>query len=402
MQRSVYAYYTSESEVSVSEIRDRLSASLPGYMIPAYMMQIEEIPVTRNGKLDKRALPEIEANTGNEYIAPESETQKMICEAFSEVLNIEHVGIKDGFFELGGHSLRATRLVNIIEEKTGVRLALKEVFTNTTPEQIAGIVERATGEDYEPIPKAEEKEYYPMSSTQKRTYLIQQMDPESTVYNMPSAIKFGKGFDCDRFEKALIRLTEINEAFRTSFLMVEGETVQKIHSEAKIDFTVKTMNSDDINREYQKFVTSSEIAAIDRFNATDCDYPKDKTVAELFEEQVKNVPEKIAVVFENDKLTYAELNARANSLAVRLRRLGINPNDTVAIITDRSMELICSIFGVIKSGGVYVPIDPTYPEDRISFMLEDSTAKAVLMYTTESVAIPVRIPVIDLGNNEVN
>ena len=197
--KAIYAYCTSDTEVSVSEIRDTLSASLPEYMIPAYMMQIDEIPMTRNGKLDKRALPEIEAKTAREYVAPRTENEKLICAVFSEILNAEQVGINDGFFELGGHSLRATRLVNRIEAETGVRIALKDVFSHTTPEQLAKFVESASGEEYTPIPKAEEKEYYPMSSAQKRMYLIQQMEPELMTYNMPNAIKFGNGFDHDKF-----------------------------------------------------------------------------------------------------------------------------------------------------------------------------------------------------------
>jgi acyl-CoA synthetase (AMP-forming)/AMP-acid ligase II len=119
--KAIYAYYTSDAEVSVSEIRDRLSESLPEYMVPAYMMQIEAIPVTRNGKLDKRALPNIEGKAIREYVAPRNETEEKICAIFSEILNVEKVGVKDSFFELGGHSLRATRLVNRIEAETGRR-----------------------------------------------------------------------------------------------------------------------------------------------------------------------------------------------------------------------------------------------------------------------------------------
>ncbi|MEE1281149.1 MAG: amino acid adenylation domain-containing protein, partial [Acutalibacteraceae bacterium] len=110
--KAIYAYYTGDTEISITYIRDILSESLPAYMIPSYMMQIDEIPVTTNGKLNKRALPEIDAKTTKEYIAPRTETEKVICEVFVEILGAEKVGINDGFFELGGHSLRATRLVN--------------------------------------------------------------------------------------------------------------------------------------------------------------------------------------------------------------------------------------------------------------------------------------------------
>ncbi len=137
------------------------------------------------------------------------------------------------------------------------------------------------------------------------------------------------------------------------------------------------------------------------FNATESEYPRDKTIVELFEEQVKKSSDNTAVVFEDQELTYAELNARANSLAHKLRELGVKPDDFVAIISNRSTEMICGIYGIIKAGGAYVPIDPTYPEDRISFMLDDCKPKAVLKYTTESINIDSEIPIIDLADSKV-
>ena len=222
--KAIYAYYTSDAEVSGSEIRERLSGALPEYMIPAYMMQIASIPVTRNGKLDKRALPEIEAKAAREYAAPRNETEESICNIFSEILNVEQVGIKDSFFELGGHSLRATRLVNRIEAETGTRIALKEVFSHPTPEQLAVLAVGET-EEYTPIPKAEKKEYYPMSSTQKRTYLIQQMQPESITYNMPQNMKLTGDVRAEDMRAALHEMIDRHEILRTQFLMVNGEPV---------------------------------------------------------------------------------------------------------------------------------------------------------------------------------
>ncbi|WP_033679403.1 AMP-binding protein, partial [Bacillus gaemokensis] len=105
---------------------------------------------------------------------------------------------------------------------------------------------------------------------------------------------------------------------------------------------------------------------------------KEKTVAKLFEEQVKKTPNHIAVTFEDEEITYRELNQRANALAHKLRSLGVKPDDYVAIMAERSIEMIVGIYGVIKAGGAYVPMDPTYPKDRIEYMMEDCTPKAVL------------------------
>ncbi|OPA72773.1 hypothetical protein BVG16_32275, partial [Paenibacillus selenitireducens] len=175
-EKAIYAYIVSEQEISVSEVRDTLGKSLPSYMIPSYVGQIKKIPVTRNGKLDKRKLPVLEAGIGKGYEAPRSETEKMLCEIYQEVLNVDRVGISDGFFELGGHSLRAIRVINRIEEETGIRLGIKEIFITPTVKGLSEKIAKQGIQKYEPIPEAEIKEYYPMSSTQKRTYFICQMD----------------------------------------------------------------------------------------------------------------------------------------------------------------------------------------------------------------------------------
>ena len=134
------------------------------------------------------------------------------------------------------------------------------------------------------------------------------------------------------------------------------------------------------------------------FNNTTVEYPNDKTIVELFEEQVKKTPDNVAVVFEDTSLTYAELNAKANQLAHVLRETyEVKPNDFVAIIAERSLEMIVAIYGILKSGGAYLPMDPNYPTDRIAYMLEDSSAKAILTYKA---SVETEIPVIDLGNKD--
>ncbi|MEN6316858.1 MAG: amino acid adenylation domain-containing protein [Clostridiaceae bacterium] len=114
------------------------------------------------------------------------------------------------------------------------------------------------------------------------------------------------------------------------------------------------------------------------FNDTQADYPKDKTVHQLFEEQVERTPEKIAVVFENKQITYRELNAKSNQLARALRDKGVKPETIVAIMVERSLEMIIGILAILKAGGAYLPIDPEYPDERIKYMLEDSGTQILL------------------------
>ena len=146
--KAINAYIVSDEEISVTEIRDTLGKSLPEYMIPAYILQIEKIPVTRNGKLDKRALPKIEAKSGKEYIAPRNETEEKIAKIFEEILRAERVGVKDSFFELGGDSIKAIRVVSKIRE-AGYDVSVKDIMRKYTVEAIADSAVLAIARKYE-------------------------------------------------------------------------------------------------------------------------------------------------------------------------------------------------------------------------------------------------------------
>ena len=114
------------------------------------------------------------------------------------------------------------------------------------------------------------------------------------------------------------------------------------------------------------------------FNNTKLNYDKTKTIAELFETQAEKTPNNIALVFEGKTLTYKELNEKANQLAHYLRKTGITNNQIIAILVNRSFEMLIAILAVLKSGGAYIPVDPDYPDDRIAYMLEDSKASLIL------------------------
>ena len=114
------------------------------------------------------------------------------------------------------------------------------------------------------------------------------------------------------------------------------------------------------------------------WNDTAVDYPKDKCIHQLFEEQVERTPDNVAVVFEGDSLTYRELNEKANCLAHYLQSHGVQTESLVGICVERSLEMIVGLLGILKAGGAYVPIDPTYPHERIAYMIEDSACEVIL------------------------
>jgi amino acid adenylation domain-containing protein/non-ribosomal peptide synthase protein (TIGR01720 family) len=114
------------------------------------------------------------------------------------------------------------------------------------------------------------------------------------------------------------------------------------------------------------------------WNETTVDYPKHLCIHQLFEAQVEKAPDDIAVVFNEQKLTYQQLNHRANKIAHYLQSLGVGPEVLVGICVERSWEMVVGILGILKAGGAYVPLDPTYPKERLSFMLSDSQVQVLL------------------------
>ncbi|MCV3211983.1 amino acid adenylation domain-containing protein [Plectonema radiosum NIES-515] len=114
------------------------------------------------------------------------------------------------------------------------------------------------------------------------------------------------------------------------------------------------------------------------WNDTECEYPTDKCIHQLFEEQVEKTPNALAVVFEKEQLTYQQLNQRANQLAHHLQSLGVKPEVLVGICVERSVEMVVGLLGILKAGGAYVPLDPTYPQERLSYMLADSDVEVLL------------------------
>lgn len=134
------------------------------------------------------------------------------------------------------------------------------------------------------------------------------------------------------------------------------------------------------------------------WNNTTIDYPRDKCIHQLFEEQVEKTPDAIAIVFECQTLTYRELNHRANQLAHHLRSFGIGPESLVGICIERSFEMVIGLLGILKAGGSYVPLDPAYPEDRLDYMIENSELSLLLtqkLFRDQFAKHPVQVVGID-------
>ena len=727
------AYIVAEQELTVSELREYLGQSLPEYMIPSYFVQLEKLPLNRNGKIDRKALPKLEGmmKTGTEYEAPADEIEARLAEVWREVLGIERIGVNNNFFELGGHSLKATILASKIHQTCNVEVPLREIFQKPTIRELARYIAQARQEIYTVIEPVEMREYYPVSSAQKRLLLLDQFESDSITYNMPTMLIVEGELDKFALERAFQKLINRHESLRTCFEFINGEPVQRIlpaveftieyceaertkinqvmakfvkpfdlnkapllrirlvssginehilmfdmhhiisdgislgilirelaetyqgkellplqiqykdyavwqnemaktdklkqaesywverfqgelpvlnlpldyprpafqssegnrfeftieaeltwglkelaqrtnttlymillagfnlvlsrytgqediiigspvagrsHADlqniigmfvntlairnypvgtksflefledvkrcaieahehqayqfeelvekvqvvrdlsrnplfdvmfalqnmelkpleipglqfkpyeyenriAKFDLTLlgeeladgicfnleycsKLFTQETIQRfagHYQKILREIAVNPVQslaememlterekrqllyEFNDTAAEYPKEKTIQGLFEEQVKQTPNNIAVVYETEQLTYRELNQKANQLAHCLRSKGVGPDNIVGLMSERSLEMIIGIMGILKAGGAYLPIDPEYPKERIEFMLKDSGTKFLLTQTelTGKLDPDITIEIIELKSNDL-
>ncbi|MBN2862729.1 MAG: amino acid adenylation domain-containing protein [Bacteroidales bacterium] len=243
------AYYTSSRKISLINLRNHLSLELPDYMIPSYLVPIERVPWTNNGKVNRRALPKpgLIKNRGVEYLAPVSDTEKSLAAIWEDVLDIDRVGLHDNFFAIGGHSLKATILVSRIFKEMNVEIPLREIFRLPTILELTRYIEKAESNVYSSINIVSKKEYYPVSSAQKRQYVLDKLEDAGTTYNMPGILWIDEELDLARFEAVFDSLIKRHDAFRTSFEMRDGQPVQIVHD--SVDFKIQYLTADESSLE---------------------------------------------------------------------------------------------------------------------------------------------------------
>lgn len=233
--KELCAYVVASDKLPSREWRRKLKDKLPEAMIPSYIASIDAIPLTPNGKVDRRALPELEfglRERGNPEL-PRDGMEERVAAIWGEVLGdkVGPIGIHDDFFELGGHSLKATVLVSKLQQATGAMVPLSLIFENTSiAEMAAWLKERDAAEaTAEPIPKAEPREWYPMSRAQRRQYMMQMLAGDATMYHVPFVLRLQGKLDVVRLEDAFTALIGRHESLRTTFHMTKDEFRQMVH-----------------------------------------------------------------------------------------------------------------------------------------------------------------------------
>ncbi|WP_281322352.1 non-ribosomal peptide synthetase [Flavobacterium aestivum] len=253
-EKVLVAYYVSDIEIDKAEIRDYLQTKLPDYMIPAFYVLLEQIPLTPNGKTDRNALPSINGEDiiRREYVEPRNVTEQKMVEIWQEVLGLEKVGITDNFFELGGHSLIVAQVINRVNKQLNKTVSFKDFFSNPT---IDAMCETLSQNDYEGIPQAPVMDSYPLTASQYRFWILSQLEGGSLAYNMPTAIKLIGDIDTDKFKETFSLLIYRYEVLRTSFRNnSEGQIRQFITPVSEINFEVT--EKDFTNQEDQEVVVA--------------------------------------------------------------------------------------------------------------------------------------------------
>ena len=188
----------------------------------------------------------------------------------------------------------------------------------------------------------------------------------------------------------------LNGKFEYNTDLFDRETIQRMVEHFKTLFSSIVSNPDQHLSELSLLPEAERHRLLVEYNDTKRAYPTDKTLVDLFEEQATRSPDALAVKFEDIELSYSQLNARANQLAHYLKSVGVGPEIMVGLFMERSIEMVVSIYGIIKSGGAYVPIDPEYPPDRLTYVIQDTNIPVVLTQTHLANRLPENVTAIHL------
>ncbi len=270
------------------------------------------------------------------------------------------------------------------------------IFINSLPvvihtEENATVKELLTKVNNELV-DSRDYEYMPLAEIQKLSNHTDKLFDSLMVFENYPLSSASEGIDLG----FTVRFDSVQELtnYDMSITVSSHETiVMKLAYNTEL-FTEKTMNrieshlyqitdalladADRLVEEISIITDAEKAELLVEFNRSELEFSRDKTIYQLFEEQVNLTPDKPAVVFEDQSLTYRELNAKANQLARILREKGVAKDQIVGIMVERSQEMIIGILGILKAGGAYLPIDYEYPAERISYMLEDSEARILL------------------------
>ena len=243
------AYVVAGEELTGGDLRAFLENTLPEYMVPVTFVPLEELPLLPSGKVDRRSLPPLDSasmTAGGTFVAPRNAIEELLAGMWAEILNVKQVGIHDNFFDLGGHSLLAVRLNSRLRSTFRVEASLNLLFETPTVaglgETIGRLARAGGGAEEQPIVPVPRDGTVPLSFAQQRLWFFQQLEPDNPVYNIPIAVILSGTLDAVALERALGEIVRRHEVLRTTFTTVNGEPVQNIHANARLELPVTNLS----------------------------------------------------------------------------------------------------------------------------------------------------------------
>jgi amino acid adenylation domain-containing protein len=228
-------------ELDNESLRRTLGLSLPEYMVPAIYVELETLPLTSNGKVDRKALPRpgSEHLAQAEYEAPQGDTEIALATIWQDLLNVEKVSRRDSFFSLGGHSLLATRLVSLVQQRLERSLSLQSVFEQPVLKELSNILDEVKRAQVTRIVSADRAQPLPLSWAQQRLWFIAQLSESNAAYHIPGAVRLQGELARGALEQALHTIVTRHEALRTVFNEVEDTVWQEIISTDSSEFDLE-------------------------------------------------------------------------------------------------------------------------------------------------------------------
>lgn len=226
---------TQPQPVTAADLKGYLRERLPEYMVPSAVMLLDELPLTRNGKVNRAALPAPEPagdNSGQEVVQPRTAFEDMLANIWCEVLGLEQVSVESNFFELGGHSLLATQLISRVRKIFQVELPLRTLFDRPTiaalAESVANALKAERGVPSPPIVAIPRDSELPLSFAQQRLWFLNQLEPDRPYYNLRHHLLLKGELNIDALERTFSEIVRRHETLRTSFVEVDGKPLQVV------------------------------------------------------------------------------------------------------------------------------------------------------------------------------
>ena len=259
------AYYTATKTVQVEELRAYLSKQLPNYMVPQYFMELEKLPYTPNGKVNRKVLPLPKlVKKHKTSLPPRNNTDKELLKIIQDLLNIKDISINDSFFEIGGDSLTAINLCTCIYDTYSIDISVKDIFEHPILSDLSDFIQsRASSTKKIELIKCPSQEDYPVSNSQKGVYYSSIIaGTSSVIYNVPGGLFLSEIPDVSKLEKCFQTLISRHEVLRTYFIIKNEELFQKIEKNVSIKLEVdeKSIDESQIKKYFNKFVKPFDLS----------------------------------------------------------------------------------------------------------------------------------------------